>query len=111
MPFKVFLTDDAVRDLEQVYDYIEHHDAPSRAEYVLGKIEKAFLSLSENPNRGAYPRELSALGIKEYREVFFKPYRIIYRVEGRRAYVLMIVDGRRDMQTLLERRLLQAIPK
>ena len=108
MPFEVFLTAAATRDLEQLYDYIEKHDAPSKADYVLGKIEKAFSSLQENPNRGVYPKELSALGIKEYREIFFKPYRIIYRVQEHRVYVLLIVDGRRDMKTLLERRLLEA---
>ena len=108
MPYKVLLSDDAARDLEQLYDYIAEHDALDKAEYVLGKIEKAFKSLSDSPNRGAYPGELLALGIKEYREIFFKPYRIIYRVGEKQVFVLLIVDGRRDMQALLERRLLEA---
>jgi len=51
---------------------------------------------------------LLELGIRDYRQTFFKPYRIIYRVEGRRVYVYLIADGRRDMRTLLERRLLGA---
>jgi toxin ParE1/3/4 len=38
--------------------------------------------------------------------IFFKPYRIIYRVIENNVYVLLIADGRRDMQTLLQRRLL-----
>ena len=108
MPFQVFLTDDAARDLEDLYDYIELHDVPGKAVHVLKQIEKAFKSLSENPERGAYPKELLAIGIREYREVFFKPYRIIYRVMTKNVYVLVIADGRRDMQILLERRLLQA---
>jgi len=40
--------------------------------------------------------------------VFFKPYCLIYRVMGRDVVVFVIVDGRRDMQVLLERRLLGA---
>ena len=44
----------------------------------------------------------------KYREIFFKPYRIIYRVMEDNVHVLVIADGRRDMQTLLQRRLLQA---
>ncbi|KMY65613.1 plasmid stabilization protein [Desulfocarbo indianensis] len=106
MPYEVLLTDDAARDLEQLYDYIAENDVPDKAEYVLGKIEKAFSSLSTSPNRGAYPDELLALGIKEYREIFFKPYRIIYRVIDDKVFIMLISDGRRDMQTLLERRLL-----
>lgn len=108
MPFAVLLTNDAARDLDELYDYIALYDAPQKAGYVLKQIEKAFSRLSECPERGAYPKELPALGIREYREVFFKPYRIIYRVMDKNVYVLLIVDGRRDMQTLLQRRLLDA---
>jgi len=108
MPFKVLLTNDAARDLDKLYDYIALHDAPRKADHVLEQIEKAFSKLSEFPERGAYPKELLALGIREYREVFFKPYRIMYRVMDKYVYVLLIVDGRRDMQSLLQRRLLDA---
>ncbi len=108
MSSQVFLTKDAARDLEDLYDYIEWHDVPGKADYVLDQIEKAFSSLSENPERGAYPKELLAIVLREYREIFFKPYRIIYRIVDENVYVMVIADGRRDMQTLLQRRLLQA---
>lgn len=108
MHFSVLLTDDAVRDLEDIYDYIELHQSRGKANHVLERIEKEVNSLSENPERGAYPRELIALGLREFRQIFFKPYRIIYRVMGNKVYVLLIADGRRDMQKLLQRRLLQA---
>jgi toxin ParE1/3/4 len=108
MPFSVFLTDDAARDLEDLCDYINLYDVPGKEDYVLEQIEKALNSLSEYPQRGTYPKELLAIGLREYREIFFKPYRIIYRVMANNVYVLLIVDGRRDMQTLLQQRLLQA---
>ena len=108
MPFAVLLTKDAARDLNELYDYIAVHDSPRKADYVLKRIEKIFSTLSEFPERGVYPKELLKLGIREYREIFFKPYRIIYRVMDKNVYVLLIVDGRRDMQSLLQRRLLDA---
>jgi toxin ParE1/3/4 len=108
MPFVVYLTADAARDLEELYRYIAKHDAPVKAEHVLTSLEKAFGSLSESPDRGVYPKELLALGIREYREIFFKPYRVVYRVLGNAVHVLLVADGRRDMQALLQRRLLDA---
>lgn len=108
MNFQIFLTDDASRDLEELYDYIASHDAQGKADHVLEQIEKTFSSLSDNPERGAYPKELLTIGLREYREIFFKPYRIIYRVIAANVYVMVITDGRRHMQTLLQRRLLQA---
>lgn len=106
MSFEVLLTADAYVDLEDIYTYISENDSPTKADYVLDRLEEQFLSLSEQPKRGAYPKELLTLGIREYRQVFFKPYRIVYRVIDKNVYVYLIVDGRRDMQSLLQRRLL-----
>lgn len=108
MPFSVQLTDDAEHDLEELCDYIERHDMPGRVDHVLEQLEKVFDNLSAHPHRGNYPKELLEVGIREYREVFFKPYRVIYQVMENEVYVLLIADGRRDMQTLLQRRLLGA---
>jgi toxin ParE1/3/4 len=107
MSCSVLLTADAACDLEDIYQYVAIHDAPGKADCLLTNIEKVFSRLSEHPERGVYPRELSAMGIREYREVFFKPYRLIYRIMGDKVYILLIVDGRRDMQSLLQRRLLE----
>lgn len=104
--FEVLLTADAVGDLEALYGYIAAHDAPAKAEYVLDRIGKVVETLATFPERGSYPKELLALGVREYRQAFFKPYRLIYRVAGARVYVYLIADGRRDMQALLQRRLL-----
>ena len=108
MPFTVWLTDGAARDLEDLHRHIGVRDSPDKADHVLQSIERQFGALSGTPLRGAYPPELLALGIKEYREVHFKPYRIVYRVSDGAVHVLMIADGRRDMEALLQRRLLEA---
>jgi len=104
--FTVLLTEDAAADLKDIYTYISEHDSANNAEHVLDEIEKKFVSLSELPERGVHTKELMALGIRDYREIFFKPYRIIYRIVKENVYVYLIADGRRDMQTLLQRRLL-----
>jgi toxin ParE1/3/4 len=104
--FTVLLTEDAVADLNDIFTYISEHDSADNADYLIDEIEKKFVSLSELPERGVYPKELIALGIRDYREIFFKPYRIIYRIVKANVYVYLIADGRRDMQTLLQRRLM-----
>ena len=105
--YSVLMTADAAQDLEDLHTYLTQYDSAASAEYVLGGIEDVFGSLAATPERGGYPKELLALGIREYRELFFKPYRILYRVLEKRVYVQVIADGRRDMQSLLQRRLLQ----
>ena len=52
------------------------------------------------------PKELRSLGIRDYRQSFFKPYRVIYRIVNEHVVVYLSANGRRDMQSLLARRLL-----
>ena len=104
--FEVRMTADAVRDLEEFVGWIASHDGPDRAQHVLDRIRSAVDALKRFPERGPHPAELAALGIREYRETFFKPYRIIYHVDRHLAFISLIADGRRDMQSLLARRLL-----
>ena len=106
MRYEVLLTAGAERDLEEIYDYIEKFDSPTSADYVLDKLMEATERLASFPERGPYPRELLALGIREYRQTYFKPYRLIYRVIGKQVIIYLIADGRRHMQSLLSRRLL-----
>lgn len=107
MRFAVRLTPDALADLAEIHDWIALHDSPDRAAHVEDRILAAIAVLTRHPHRGAYPKELLALGIRSFRETFFKPYRIIYSVEGRTVDVYLVADGRRDMQALLARRLLE----
>ena len=105
---EVLLTEGAEQDLEALHDYISEFDCVTNANYVLDELMSVVESLSKFPERGSYPKELVGLGIKEYRQTFFKPYRVIYRVTGRQALIYLIADGRRDMQSVLARRLLGA---
>lgn len=105
--YSVRLTVHATLDVEDIYTHIARQDGVDKANHVLSRIEKAIASLAALPERGVYPKELAALGIQDYREVFFKPYRIIYCLRKKTVYILLVADGRRDMQALLQRRLLQ----
>lgn len=104
--YELLLTDGAERDLEEICDYIAEFDTPASADRVLDRLLHVIAGSAVFPDRGAFPRELSSLGIHAYRQVFFKPHRVIYRVSAQQVFIYLIVDGRRDMQSLLMRRLL-----
>ena len=106
--FEVLLTDGAEQDLEAIHDYISEFDYVANANHALDELMEVVKSLSRFPERGSYPKELVSLGIKEYRQTFFKPYRVIYRVTGSQVIIYLIADGRREMQSVLARRLLGA---
>jgi toxin ParE1/3/4 len=106
MLHEVALTKDAERDLEEIYRYIAEHDSQASAGHVLDRLVKAAEALRTSPDRGSIVNEFRSLGISEYRQIFFKPYRVIYRVHSKRVIVYVITEGRRDIESLLARRLL-----
>jgi len=108
MRYEVLLTAGAESDLDDLHNHISQHDTPGSADYVLDRLMETAESLAAFPERGSHPQELLAVGIREYRQLFFKPYRLIYRVIGKQVIIYVITNDRRDMQSLLSRRLLGA---
>jgi toxin ParE1/3/4 len=104
--YRVELTDGAQADLESLHDYVAEHGSPEQAEDLLDALLDRVETLEQFPERGAIPKELAPLGITEFRQLLVPPYRLIYRVIGKVVFVSMIADGRRDMQALLQQRLL-----
>lgn len=104
--YAVELTDAAEADLEAIFDYVAHHRSPFDAHRLLDRLEDKCRALSTFPERGSVPPELEALGDRGYRQLLLPPYRLIYRVADRAVSITLIADGRRDMDALLQRRLL-----
>ncbi|TCO75518.1 type II toxin-antitoxin system RelE/ParE family toxin [Chromatocurvus halotolerans] len=106
MTYSVELTASATEDLNDIVHWIARNDSTDKALHVLDQIQSRVLSLQDHTGRGAVPLELGSLGMDKYREIYFKPYRIIYHCRDERVIVNLIADGRRDMSVLLQRRLL-----
>lgn len=105
MAYSVRFTRAAARDLEELCAWIAEHDSPAKALHVLDRIVSAAEAAGKSPHSGARPPELAPGMEAEYRQVFFKPYRVIYEVGGDEVIVHLIADGRRNLQALLLRRL------
>ncbi len=107
MKHRIELSESAEQDILDIYRYIAHHDSVHNAERVSDSLEELCWSLTELPDRGHVPPELDYLGIKEYLEVHFKPYRVIYQITGNSVFIHCVVDGRRDMRSFLQRRVVR----
>jgi toxin ParE1/3/4 len=106
--YQILLTRGAEQDLESIHGYLCEADSPASAGRLLDRLMDVVDGLARFPERGAYPKELVALGIRDYRQAVFKPWRVVYRVIGDRVVVYLIVDGRQDIQAVLAKRLLGA---
>jgi toxin ParE1/3/4 len=105
--YQVQITHEAERDLFDIGSYIARNESPERACVLIDELERACLALAAYPGRGHIPPEMNRIGLNIYRETHYQVYRIIYEISARDVFVYAVVDGRRDLQSFLERRLLR----
>jgi toxin ParE1/3/4 len=99
--FTVVWTPTAEGDVSAILDYIAHHESADRALAAYERLRRGIDPLVLFPLRGRVVPELQAVGLHEYREVVVGPYRVCFRVIGRRVLLLGVLDGRRDLAELL----------
>ena len=105
--YSINIIEDAEQDLVDIYRYMSFHDHEKNTDQLLDKLESLCLSLDSLPLRGNIPPELDRIGVTNYHEVHLKPYRIIYEVIESSVFIHCVMDGRRDLLSVLERRLLR----
>jgi toxin ParE1/3/4 len=106
MSYTVLLLEAAVKDIEAIYRYIRKSGNKQAAKEMVINIREACDSLSENPERGHIPEELSQIGQFEYRQIIVRKYRIIYQIAKPSIFVFGIIHGNRNIGELLRQRLL-----
>ena len=87
--------------------WIEEACGESLTMSVLEKIEKRAVTLRQFPERGRIVSELRTLDVFLYRELIERPWRIVYRFDDKRVYVLAVLDSRRELTSLLLERLIR----
>lgn len=105
--YKVNLSFSAEEDLYEIFKYVYLNDSEEKSERLYSKLYEKCVALKEYPYRGHVPQELSLFGINDFLEIIFKHYRIIYQIIGKDVFIHCILDGRRDIQKLLQERLIR----
>jgi toxin ParE1/3/4 len=107
MTYKVYFVEDAEKDLFEIGEYIRQKGYPLTAQELIAEVKNICSRLSRMPDRGHIPPELERVGIFDYREIHLKVYRIIYQIINSDVYIHCILDGRRDIQSILQQRMLR----
>ena len=104
--FEVIWTENAQYDLEEIIEYIKT-DSIEVAKNIFFEIKEQCNNLSIFPESKRIVPELGHIGILRYRELIYKRWRIVYKVENKKIYILAVVDSSRDIEDILFRRLLK----
>ena len=104
--FKVVWAGPARLDLIEITDFIAT-DNPATAREVVQRIREKVATLHFEPERGRVVPELSTQGITRFRELIVAPWRVLYQIDDKTVFVVLVVDGRRNLEDVLFRRLLR----
>lgn len=96
----------AVDDLRDIATHIAG-DSPTAAARFVDRVDEAVSALSSQPRLGRIVPELSRQNIYRYREVVISPWRLFYREEKGQVFLLAVIDGRRNVEDILLRRLMR----
>jgi plasmid stabilization system protein ParE len=102
--YRIVWSDDAKSMLDEIVTFIAE-DSPRSAVTALNRIRTRVDRLGQSPQGGRYVPELFEFGIRTYREIIVKPWRVIYRASGDTIHILIVIDGRRNVSDYLLREL------
>jgi plasmid stabilization system protein ParE len=92
-------------DLEEIVEYIAQTNT-AYAAHVLDKIELAVKNLHASPKRGRIVPELESYGYVLYREIILDCWRIMYKIENDTAYIMTAIDGRRNVEDIILKKII-----
>ena len=104
--YQVEWTDNAIYDLEKIIEYIKI-DSISTAKNIFYEIKNSCNDLYYFPERKRIVPELQHISIVKYREIIYKRWRILFKIEKQRVDVLIVVDSSRNLEDILLQRLIK----
>ena len=104
--FEILWTKSAEYDLELIIQYLKL-DSVSIAKEIFFELIKECENLYYFPQRKRVVPELQQIGIFKYREIIYKRWRVIFKIENEKVYILLVVDSSRNLEDILFQRLIK----
>jgi len=107
MTVKVVILQSAETDLRDLKSYLVKNFGQAAWRESYTQVKKTISHIAAYPKLGGMPDELIALNLMQYRQALSGMNRVIYELRGDTAFVHVICDTRKDLQTLLMNRILR----
>jgi len=89
---KVIWSPSALDDINSIAEYIAR-DSVDQAALFVTRLFQVTDHLQESPFSG---RVISEIGNQHCREIIYRPYRVMYRIQGGEVWITGIVHGARN---------------
>jgi toxin ParE1/3/4 len=107
MARKIIWSKDAGDELYEIIAYIKHNTGKITAEKIYRKIMDKIKWVSENAKGRRAALLLKDFGIHDIHQVNIKPWVFYYRVENDEMNILSVIDGRRNLEEILYKKIIE----
>ncbi|GAB6091439.1 type II toxin-antitoxin system RelE/ParE family toxin [Spirochaeta dissipatitropha] len=106
MKHKIIYSLDARDDILEIVSWQQEKHGPDKAYSVYKKLKEKIDALLQFPETGRVVPELMSIGVNEIRELIEYPWRIFYKLNDKTLQIISIIDGRRDVQEILYKKII-----
>lgn len=106
MKLEIIWSKDAGDELAEIISYIKHHAGKISAKKIYAKIIDAVEQISENAEGRRLSPLLKQFGINYVHQVNIHPWILFYKVEENRMEIISLIDGRRNIEEILYKKML-----
>lgn len=100
-------TKDAASDFEEILSYIKYRTGKTSAKIQYDRVIINVEKLKVFPDQGKISEDLRSIGIVSIHEIVETPWRIFYKIEDDTVYILSILDGRRNIEEILYKKVIE----
>lgn len=104
--YSIIIRPEAKKDLREIWLYVAFNDLLGKTDALYDSLNIKCHSLSYIPQRGRCVPEFKNIGIFDIYEIFYKPYRIIYKILDKSVVIAGVFDGKRELREVLFNRML-----
>jgi len=106
MAKKIIWSQDSIDDLEDIIQYINNRSGKEIAKSIYKRIIEKIENVLAFPGSGRKVPELDILSNSEIHEVIESPWRIIYRITENELCIISVIDGRRNVEEILYKKII-----
>jgi len=103
--YSIKWTEPAREDVNEIIDHIATTNLMYSVK-ILDMIEEKVDKLESSPKSFRIVPELEKYGYLKYREIIVEYWRIMYKIENEIVYIMLVIDGRRNLEDFLLKKMI-----
>ena len=104
---KIVWAFDAREDLAEIIAYIKEHSGTKISREILDRLKDKIVKTSEFSEGYRVVPELNEIGVSDIREIIESPWRILFRASTNEIRIISVIDGRRNIEEILYRKMME----